>query len=34
VPDADSVLMAGDDILAVLDPDQEEALKGVLGAPD
>jgi len=34
VPDAGSVLMAGDDILAVLDPDQEDALKGVLGASD
>ena len=27
VPDADSVLQTGDDILAVLDPDREEALK-------
>jgi trk system potassium uptake protein TrkA len=34
VPDADSVLLADDDILAVLDPDQEEALKEVLGASD
>ncbi len=34
VPDADSVLMAGDDILAVLDPEQEEHLKEVLGASD
>jgi trk system potassium uptake protein TrkA len=34
VPDADSVLLAEDDILAVLDPDQEEALKEVLGASD
>jgi trk system potassium uptake protein TrkA len=34
VPDADSVLLADDDILAVLDPDQEEALKAVLGASD
>jgi trk system potassium uptake protein TrkA len=34
VPEADSVLMGGDDILAVLDPDQEEALKEVLGASD
>lgn len=31
VPDADSVLRAGDDILAVLDPSQEEALKHALG---
>ncbi|MDQ2622657.1 MAG: TrkA family potassium uptake protein [Actinomycetota bacterium] len=32
VPDPDSVLRPGDDILAVLDPQQEEALKKVLGA--
>ncbi|MGA7396042.1 MAG: TrkA family potassium uptake protein [Solirubrobacterales bacterium] len=32
VPDAKSELKAGDDILAVLDPGQEEALKRVLGA--
>lgn len=32
VPDADSELRAGDDILAVLDPDQEDALKKALGA--
>ena len=31
VPDADSVLQAGDDILAVLDPAKEEALKQALG---
>lgn len=34
VPDADSELRVGDDILAVLDPDQEEALKQVLGTTD
>jgi len=31
VPDAESVLLAGDDILAVLDPAKEEALKQALG---
>jgi trk system potassium uptake protein TrkA len=31
VPDAESVLEAGDDILAVLDPAQEESLKRALG---
>ena len=31
VPDAESVLHAGDDILAVLDPAKEEALKRALG---
>lgn len=32
VPNADSVLQAGDNILAVLDPDQEEELRRVFGA--
>jgi len=31
VPDADSVLEVGDDILVVLDPDREEELKAALG---
>jgi trk system potassium uptake protein TrkA len=31
VPDAESVLEAGDDILVVLDPDREEELKKALG---
>lgn len=31
VPDAESVLLAGDDILAVLDPAKEETLKQALG---
>jgi len=31
VPDADTVLQKGDDILVVLDPDREEALKSALG---
>jgi trk system potassium uptake protein TrkA len=31
VPDADSVLEVGDDILVVLDPDREDALKAALG---
>ncbi len=31
VPDAESVLKVGDDILAVLDPDHEEELKAALG---
>jgi hypothetical protein len=31
VPDADLVLQAGDDILAVHDPAKEEALKQALG---